>query len=259
MMVVIGIIALLAALLFPILGRVKQGGLRTVCLNNMKQMGLAFQVYLTDFDQRYPGAGQFQKWGNGGHWVKGKSGTLAADGADGALFKISAPEERTAQVADVQGGALYPYVKNAAAYVCPSDPTGADDKNLSYSMNCAIAGMSNRSKMKNPTDINLLVDEAYANDGFFYIDNPAGIASTSTDALAQFHLTSGNILFADGHVRAYTYATYPLSKDNIAIKNRTTGAPRFWDLAFNNMPPAVAPAPPIGYYTSTGFGSCVAP
>ncbi len=262
LLVVIGVIALLAALLFPVLDRVKQGGQRTVCLNNLKQMGLAFQQYLADADSRYPGAGQFQKWGSGGHWVKGTNGTatMPADGADGALFLVSRPDERTAHVADVQGGALYPYVKSAKTYVCPSDPYGADDKNLSYSMNCAIAGMSNRSRMKNATDINLLVDEAYGNDGFFYIDNPvAPTPSGSTDAMAQYHLNSGNILFADGHVRAYTYTSYPLSQSNTAIKNRTTGAPRFWDLPFNNTPPAVPPAPPIGYFTSTGFGSCVAP
>lgn len=257
MLVVIAIIALLAALLFPVLRRVEQGGQRAVCLNNMKQMGLAFQQYLSDYEQHYPGAGQFQKWGNGGHWVKGTNGTVISDGVPGALFKLSMPEERTANVADVQGGALYSYVKNASTYVCPSDPYGGDDKNLSYSMNCAIAGMSNRSRMKNPTDINLLVDEAFGNDGFFYIDAlPTG--SNSTDALAQYHLNSGNILFCDGHVRAYAYATYPLSQNNIAIKNRMTGTPRFWDAAFD----ATGSADGVqGYYNAPGnpFGSCIAP
>ncbi len=54
LLVVIAIIAILSALLLPALARAKQQGERVVCLSNLKQIGLAFAVYLGDNDSRFP-------------------------------------------------------------------------------------------------------------------------------------------------------------------------------------------------------------
>jgi prepilin-type N-terminal cleavage/methylation domain-containing protein/prepilin-type processing-associated H-X9-DG protein len=265
LMVAIGIVALLAGLLFPVMKGVRDRGRMTVCSNNLKQLGLAFQQYLQDNQQRYPGAGQFQKWGSGGHWVSGKNGVVAGAAAnplDSALFKLDVPEEPSGGTANVQQGALFPYVKNAQVYICPATPY--PEPGLSYSMNCAIAGLNATVRMKTPDQINLLVDEAYANDGFFYADNLAG----STDTLATNHLKSGTILFCDGHVKSYTFSAYPLGKnsgagavESIDLKTRITKTPRFWDRAFDMSTTAqpAAPEPPRGYYQSPVFGSCDTP
>ena len=53
LLVVIAIIAILAALLLPALARAKQKGQQAVCLSNLKEIGLAFTMYLNDNGSRF--------------------------------------------------------------------------------------------------------------------------------------------------------------------------------------------------------------
>lgn len=54
MLVVIGIVALMAALFFPVFSRVREKGRQTVCLSNERQLGVAILMYAHDNDDFLP-------------------------------------------------------------------------------------------------------------------------------------------------------------------------------------------------------------
>jgi prepilin-type N-terminal cleavage/methylation domain-containing protein/prepilin-type processing-associated H-X9-DG protein len=54
LLVVLGIIALLAALLLPALGRTKESARATVCLSNLHQIGIALQIYVPENNNKLP-------------------------------------------------------------------------------------------------------------------------------------------------------------------------------------------------------------
>lgn len=54
LLVVIAIIAILAAILFPVFARARENARRSGCQSNLKQLGIAMHMYLSDYDTRFP-------------------------------------------------------------------------------------------------------------------------------------------------------------------------------------------------------------
>ncbi len=97
LLVVIAIIAILAAILFPVFARAKEAAKKTVCLAQVKQIGMAWVLYGGDYDDTLmrasiEGADRWYYWW--GSW-------------DGATLR---PAE----------GLLYPYIKAGGLDACPS-------------------------------------------------------------------------------------------------------------------------------------------
>ncbi len=235
LLVVIAIISILAAMLFPAFARARENARRASCSSNMKQLGLGFIQYLQDYDERYPKAGNYQDWAPGkGHWVAGVEGI----GGSLALFtKVEDYKPRGTNRVNIQAGAIYPYTKSEQIYVCPS-ARDAGSTGLSYAMNCTLSRSAEFS-VQSPTEVVLLVDEAYPADGFFWVpkDPTSAVAKTSSDQLTQVHNGGGNLLYADGHVKFIQFARFPAgdSADDAGAatareaKTRSQGTPRFYD------------------------------
>src|SRR5688500_17405719 len=61
MLVVIAIIAVLAAILLPVLSRSKDGARNVQCLNNVRQVGYALMLYVGDHEDAYPAGIKIQQ------------------------------------------------------------------------------------------------------------------------------------------------------------------------------------------------------
>ena len=109
LLVVIAIIAVLAAILFPVFARARESARRTSCLSNLRQLNTAFALYAQDVDELLPAATDgFPGAGLSGGWV----------------YYTVFPANQTPRSYDVTRGGLYPYVKNAQVFICPSDAQG---------------------------------------------------------------------------------------------------------------------------------------
>ncbi|MFN3166936.1 MAG: prepilin-type N-terminal cleavage/methylation domain-containing protein [Phycisphaeraceae bacterium] len=102
LLVVVSIIALLIAILLPVLGRTMETAKDSVCKSNLRQLGIAQASYAADFN-RYPAS-----W----EWIW-NSGT----GPDGQPFD-DAHKDPTRHDA-TEAGTLFPYTNNVELYLCP--------------------------------------------------------------------------------------------------------------------------------------------
>lgn len=113
---VIAIIAILAAILFPVFAKAREKARQSSCLSNLRQIGTAFHMYKGDYDETYPICG-------------------------GDLARSASPIEIPL---NYWVTALFPYVKNAQLFTCPSDGSpnaytiAGQTVRLSYGYNAAF-------------------------------------------------------------------------------------------------------------------------
>ena len=113
LLVVIAVIALLMAILIPVLNRARELGQRTVCLSNLKQLTLAWNLYAEQNDGRLVSGRAFGR-ATGRH---GFSRTRVLDGWVGRAFQR--PESRSELIEDPNKGALWRDIQDVDVYRCP--------------------------------------------------------------------------------------------------------------------------------------------
>ena len=111
LLVVISIIAILAALLLPALQKAKSSGQSIACLNNQKQLQLAWQMYHEDNNERLVLNFEGGTIGTPSTYYSTTNSWIT-----GSALWDSTP-------AQIRQGALWPYTRNERIYRCPSDKT----------------------------------------------------------------------------------------------------------------------------------------
>jgi prepilin-type N-terminal cleavage/methylation domain-containing protein/prepilin-type processing-associated H-X9-DG protein len=104
LLVVIAIIAILAAILFPVFAQAKEAAKKTTSLSNLKQIGLAYVMYASDSDDKYPCI----IWGPQTTW----------DASDIQGFTLDGQPYHSYHLTHVR---LLPYMKSRQLWVSPSD------------------------------------------------------------------------------------------------------------------------------------------
>jgi len=205
--VVIAIIAILAALLLPVLGKAKTKTQSVACKNNLKQLQMGWHLYLTDHeDMLVPNKDGDDGTGNWisfpGSWVVGN-----------AKVDVS--------VTNIQGGIQYPYHRNVTLYRCPGDRTavaGAPDDLItrSYMLNGWLNGpdwllttppfvRTKHNSLKNPAQTFAFIESKNTDSGSFYIF-PFGYAWSKDKWIntpGDWHNRGCNLSFVDGHVEGH--------------------------------------------------------
>lgn len=206
LLVVIAVIAILAAILLPALGQARLSARRATCVNNLRQLGFAAQMYWDDQD------------GDAFRYVTSTSST-------GAVYWFGwiepwLPGNEGARAFDAGSGALFPYLGGRGVEVCPSlnynsrlfkpKATGAA---YGYGYNLSLSAPAHLPPIKitrvlRPTDTALLADAGQIND----FQEPASPANplleefyyiNDTEPTVHFrHNRRANVLYCDGHVDA---------------------------------------------------------
>jgi prepilin-type N-terminal cleavage/methylation domain-containing protein/prepilin-type processing-associated H-X9-DG protein len=216
LLVVIAIIAILAAMLLPTMARGKLSAQRAACESNLRQLGLAAELYWDD---------------NSGNCFFYGPISMKNNGVNGALWWFGWIEGTQAQEGqrafDLSYGVLFPYLNGSNVRLCPSPAWNSPQFKLkgtsvvfSYGYNkypspTNINSFASINRVSKPTETALFADSAQVNtfqppasaanpmfEEWYWLDfEGTNYSSPSYQPNGHFrHSQKANVTFTDGHV-----------------------------------------------------------
>jgi prepilin-type N-terminal cleavage/methylation domain-containing protein/prepilin-type processing-associated H-X9-DG protein len=209
LLLVVAILAILAGLLFPALGRGKLSAQRIRCLSNLRQLGVAAHMYWDD------NAGSCFRYGG-----------AITNGGQLYWFGWIGPGAEGQRPFDPIPGVLYTYLLGRGVETCPALNSSlphfklkAAGATYGYGYNLYLSGPPreppiNANRIRQPAGLTLFADAAQLNtwqspaspanpmlEEWYYVDN-----STNQPNGHFRHRRRANVVFCDGHVAAEDFA-----------------------------------------------------
>jgi prepilin-type N-terminal cleavage/methylation domain-containing protein/prepilin-type processing-associated H-X9-DG protein len=244
LLVVVAVIAILAAILFPVFARARENARRSSCMSNLKQIGLSMMMYVQDNDEH-----------------------LTPQANNNANIRLpNGDNSPTAYWYQM----LYAYMKNIQILNCPSEttkvwtsggyestvpvpyginyvqPAACYDAYGSYTkcgvqMAPANAAGANLGAIEDPSGTLLIVDSKYyilqfdhaqtaeqaessGQAGGLGACSHSGSSYNYAGCVSARHLGTANVLFVDGHVKSMQWQTLVGSQSVSSWKYWTTNA-----------------------------------
>jgi prepilin-type N-terminal cleavage/methylation domain-containing protein len=232
LLVVIAVIAILAGLLLPVLGKAKAKAQQTNCMGNLHQLSLGWHMYADDNDGRLIPVFYFAGKGviNSNAWVRGSMND------DTSIYPPVQPGRLdSTNIQGLVSGGMYKYCKTPGVYHCPSDKSMVNGvpRVRSYSINgwmggTYVYGQSNYIVFKKETEIIrpspsqawVFIDEheKSINDGWFAMDMKGN--QGLLDAPATRHNNAYGLTFADAHSEIWQLSPRSRNWKSLPIRNK---------------------------------------
>ena len=224
LLVVVAIIAILAALLLPVLGRSKNKAVTTACGNNLRQLQKAWLLYVTDHEDRLPPSISVNSRNVEGSWVLGNA-------------------KEDVATTNIEAGIIFQYTgRSVGIYRCPADKSTLDSypgvhRKRSYTLNgwlnsklssghnglsfdfydyLAARHLYSQIQIPGPSSVFVFVEEhdLSIEDGLWLnsqtnpqdemqrdgiIHDPPGVSDAWAKLPSDRHSQGANLSFADGH------------------------------------------------------------
>lgn len=229
LLVVIAIIAVLMAVLMPALKRARESGKRAVCFGNVKQLALAWTMYIDDNDEKLV---------NGAMGYSNVTTSWGKHANELAWVDTFNRNDWNLALKGIRDGALYPYVKTEKLYRCP---TARKTEALTYSIMFSMNAVGHPGEgvrdtpgvyIKRRTDIRspgaamrlVFIDEGYMSpDGFavHFRSNP----QNWWDDPPVRHGDGTIVSFADGHADFWKWKAAETIKEGRLRENEP---PKNW-------------------------------
>ena len=242
LLVVIAIIAVLASLLLPAMARAKQQGHSAFCMNNLRQLNIAWMLYAQDNDDKLA-------FNLGAEEIKEITAKGLKYNWENNVLNWEPDPSNTNELLLTEASLGTYLAKSARTFRCPSDHAlsavqqalGWKNRSRSYSMNAMVGDAGKfrtaEGNVNNPnyhqylklaefnssSDIFIFIEEHpdSINDGYFL--NRAQVSQWN-DLPASWHNGAANLTFGDGHAESHRW---------LQSSTRKPARPEAADLPFN--------------------------